>query len=56
MPLVELLHADAGVENDHAIAAAPRPSLGKGEQPRSNAFALARFRHRHLLQLERVRS
>ena len=56
MPLVEILHADTGVEDDHAIAAAPRPSLGKSEQPRSHAFALPPVGHRHLLELEGVRS
>jgi len=54
VPPVEALHADTGVEDDHAIAAAPRPSFGEGEQPRANAFALASCRNRHLLELKRV--
>src|SRR5215510_2921425 len=56
MLVVERLSADAGIEDDHAITAAPRPSYCKGKQPRADAFALLAVRHRHLLELQRVRA
>src|SRR6478752_1748944 len=54
--LVERLRAEPRVEDDHAITAAPRPSLGVAEQPRADALALLAVSHRHLLELQRVRA
>jgi hypothetical protein len=54
--LVERLRAEPRIEDDHAIAVAPRPSLGIAKQPRADAFALPSVRHRHLLELQRVRA
>ena len=54
--LIEFLRADAGIEDDHAIAVAPRPSFGVSKQPRPDALALLAVGHVHLLELERVRA
>ena len=56
VPLVELLRAEPRVEDDHAIVVAARPCFGKGEEPRSNAVTPLALRHRHLLELQRVRA
>src|SRR5262249_8087935 len=53
---IELLGSKPGVDDDHAIAAAPCPSFGEGEQPRSNAFALQPVCHRHLSERQGMRA
>src|SRR5262245_41365129 len=56
VPRIESLGADARVENDHAIAFPPRPGFGETQELRADALALPALRHRHLLELERVRT
>src|SRR5262249_56188798 len=53
---IELLGSKPGVDDDHAIAAAPRPSFGETEQPRSDAFALPPVCHCHLFELQGMRA